>query len=150
MRPGGVPDCLVCRELAGDLPLPGGLLWDDGLAAAFHVPPLPDRGDPYLGHLLVVTRRHAAGLADLSDEEGASVGRLAARLSRALVLTGGATWVHAGVVGLHVPHFHLHLVPRYADTPEDVAWHEVDEWDGARHGTAEEISELAVRLRIQP
>jgi histidine triad (HIT) family protein len=126
--------------------MPGGLLWNDGLAAAFHVPPLSDQGDPYLGHLLVVTRRHAAGLADLSGDEGASVGRGAALLSRALVAIGGATWVHAGVVGTHVPHFHLHLVPRYADTPEDVPWHEVDEWEGARHGNAEEIAELAARL----
>ena len=46
-----------------------------------------------------------------------------------------------------MPHFHLHLVPRYADTPEDVAWHEVDEWDGARHGSPEEIVELVDRLR---
>ncbi|MDX6572386.1 MAG: hypothetical protein QOC86_1542, partial [Gaiellales bacterium] len=38
------PDCLVCRELAGDVALPGGLVWEGDLAAAFHVPPLPERG----------------------------------------------------------------------------------------------------------
>ena len=70
------PDCLVCGELAGDVALPGGLVWEADLAAAFHVPPLPGRGEPYLGHVLVVTRRHVAGLGDLSEEEGAAVGLL--------------------------------------------------------------------------
>ena len=44
-------DCLVCRELSGDVPVPGGMLVDEEHALAFHVPPLPGRGDPYLGHL---------------------------------------------------------------------------------------------------
>jgi histidine triad (HIT) family protein len=59
-------DCLVCRELSGDVPIPGGMLVDEQHALAFHAPPLPGRGDPYLGHLLVVTRRHVTGLAGLS------------------------------------------------------------------------------------
>ena len=53
---------LVCDELTGEVAVPGGLaLPEHELAVAFHVPPLPDRRDPYLGHLLVVTRRHAPG-----------------------------------------------------------------------------------------
>jgi histidine triad (HIT) family protein len=141
------PDCLVCSEISGRIAVPGGLLWEEEHAVAFHVPPLPSRGDPYLGHLLVVTRRHVAGLADLSDEEGAAVGRLAAMLARALVDAGASTWVHSGVAGTHAPHFHLHLLPRYPETPPEVAWHAVNEWDGARHGGAEEIAELTARLR---
>lgn len=97
--------------------------------------------------MLVVTRRHVAGLADLSEEEGAAVGRGASLLAKALVRGGGATWVHAGVVGTHVPHFHLHLLPRYVEAPSEVAWHAVDEWDGARRGGAPEIASLAELLR---
>jgi histidine triad (HIT) family protein len=58
--------------------------------------------------------------------------------------------VHSGVVGTHVPHFHLHLVPRYADTPQDVPWYEVDECDGARRGNAGQVAKLVARLRGQP
>jgi diadenosine tetraphosphate (Ap4A) HIT family hydrolase len=140
-------DCLVCQEIAGEVPVPGGLVWEEELAVAFHVPPLPARGDPYLGHLLVVTRRHVAGLADLSEGEGAAIGRGAALLARALVAAAGATWVHSGVVGTSVPHFHLHLLPRYPETPPEVAWHAVDEWAGARHGAAEAVIDLTTRLR---
>ena len=52
------PDCLVCGELSGEVPVPGGMLAERAHALAFHVPPMPGRGEPYLGHLLVVTRRH--------------------------------------------------------------------------------------------
>lgn len=129
--------------------MPGGFLWQEEVAVAFHVPPLDELENPrpYLGHLLIVTRRHVARLGELTDDEGAAVGRAAARLARRLTEAGGAEWVYSAVIGTGVPHFHLHLVPRYAGTPREVAWHEVDEWDGGPHGGAEEIAELAERLR---
>jgi histidine triad (HIT) family protein len=140
-------DCLVCQEIAGELPVPGGLVWHDELAVAFHVPPLSGRGDPYLGHLLVVTRRHAAGLAELSEDEGAAIGRGAALLARALAAVAGATLVHSAVAGTNASHFHLHLLPRYAETPPEVAWHAVDEWAGAPHADAAAILALTERVR---
>ncbi len=50
-------DCLVCREVAGEIGIPGGLLWEDDNAVAFHLPPMDDNPRPYLGHCMVVTRR---------------------------------------------------------------------------------------------
>ena len=142
-------DCLVCRELAGDIPLPGGLLWQEEGAVGFHMPPLEEIGEPrpYLGHLLVVTRRHAARVGDLTEEEAAAVGRGVARLARALVESGGAEWVYSAVIGTRTPHFHQHLLPRYPDTPDEVPWHSIDEWEGAKRGGAEEIADLADRLK---
>lgn len=143
------PDCLVCAEIAGAVEVPGGLLWEEEAAVAFHVPPLPSRGDPYLGHLLVVPRRHVAGLGDLSTDEASAIGRGASALSRALMRAADVTWVHAGVAGLGTPHVHLHLLPRYAGTPDDVPWHSVDDWDGARRGGAGELADLAARLKSE-
>ena len=56
------PDCLVCGEISGGVAVPGGFVWEDELAVAVRVPPLPARGDPYLGHLLVVTNVQALTL----------------------------------------------------------------------------------------
>jgi diadenosine tetraphosphate (Ap4A) HIT family hydrolase len=86
-------DCLVCRELGGDVAVPGGFLWQDEQAIAFHTPPLEelDHPRPYLGHLLVVTRRHVAPLGELTEEEGAAIAQLLAsrgRWSRDVVLSG--------------------------------------------------------------
>ncbi len=48
-------ECLVCRELRGDVAVPGGFLLEDAATVAFHYPPLEEVGNsrPYLGHLLV-------------------------------------------------------------------------------------------------
>jgi diadenosine tetraphosphate (Ap4A) HIT family hydrolase len=143
------PGCLVCRELGGDVAIPGGFLWQDDSVAAFHLPPLEDRGNPrpYLGHLLVVTRRHVARFGDLTDDESGAVGRAAARLAKALTEAGGAEWVYSAVIGTGVPHFHLHLIPRYPGTLREVVWHEVSQWEGAPRGSAKEIVAFADRLR---
>jgi diadenosine tetraphosphate (Ap4A) HIT family hydrolase len=145
--------CLVCREVTGEIELPGGPLWKDEHAVGFHVPPLEEADNPlannprpYLGHLLIVTRRHVARFGDLSEEEAGSVGRAASRLARLLTEAGGAEWVYSAVIGRAVPHFHLHLLPRYAGTPEDVPWYAVDEWEGGKHGGAEEIAAVVERL----
>ena len=74
-------------------------------------------------------------------------GRGAARLARALVEAGDAEWVYSAVIGMRTPHFHQHLLPRYPGTPDEVPWHSIDEWKGAKRGGAAEISELADRLK---
>jgi diadenosine tetraphosphate (Ap4A) HIT family hydrolase len=61
-----------------------------------------------------------ARFGELTPEEGAAVGRAAARLAKALTDAGGAEWVYSAVIGTGVPHFHLHLLPRFAGTPRDV------------------------------
>jgi histidine triad (HIT) family protein len=140
--------CLVCREVRGEVAIPGGFLRDDDRILAFHVPPLEEIGNPspYLGHLMVVTKRHVARLGDLTDEEAAAVGRAAAALAGALP-AAGADWVYAAVIGTGTPHFHLHLVPRYPETPRDLAWYATDEWDDARRGGAAEIEAFVEPLR---
>jgi histidine triad (HIT) family protein len=141
--------CLACRELRGEVPIPGGFLWQDESVVAYHTPPLEEAGNPqpYLGHLLVVTRRHVARLGDLTDTESSAVGRAAARLARALTEDAEAEWVYSAVVGTRTLHFHLHLLPRYPGTPPDVPWHAVDEWDDGPHGGPDEIAGLVERLR---
>jgi histidine triad (HIT) family protein len=141
------PDCLVCREVAGDVELAGGPLIDDELVFGFHLPPMEENPRPYLGHLLVVPRRHAAGWADVTDAEAAAVGVAITRLARALRATIDLERVYTAVIGHGVPHLHVHVFPRYAGTPAGVGWMQSDEWEGAPHGAGEEIAELTGRLR---
>jgi diadenosine tetraphosphate (Ap4A) HIT family hydrolase len=139
-----VGDCAVCLKHRGAGPLLGEKLWEDELVLAFHAP-LED-GRAYLGHLLVETRRHVPALAGLAGDEAAAVGRVAARLAAALERVAGAEHVHVAVVGRRIPHFHLHVLPRYAGTPPEYSWHDVDEWPEMRRG-ADEVASLSRRLR---
>jgi diadenosine tetraphosphate (Ap4A) HIT family hydrolase len=141
-----VEECLVCREVAGEIELPGGLLWDDDNVVAFHLPPLEGNERPYLGHCLVVTRRHVDHLGDLTDDEAGAVAR-ASRAIAAALRVNGVERVHIAVIGTGVPHFHQHLYPRYAGVQPGTPWQSVDELPDAPHGGAEEIAELVARLR---
>lgn len=62
---GIMQNCLLCREVAGAVFLPGGLHPGDEVVA-FHLPEQPS-GDVLLGHHLVVPMRHALDHAELTD-----------------------------------------------------------------------------------
>jgi diadenosine tetraphosphate (Ap4A) HIT family hydrolase len=141
--------CLLCRQIRGDEDIPGGFLWTDERALAFHLPPIDRNPEPHLGHVMVTTARHAAGFEVLSDEEAAAVGVAITRVARALRETLDLERIYSMVIGHGVPHLHVHVFPRYRGTPPEVKWLEVDEWEGAPHGGAAEIAELAARLRAR-
>jgi histidine triad (HIT) family protein len=64
-------DCFVCRMHRDDSLIPGGTVWMDDLVVVSHLSPqVPGGADSvYLGHLLMEPRRHAPGLAGLSNAE---------------------------------------------------------------------------------
>ncbi|HSK58628.1 MAG TPA: HIT family protein [Actinomycetospora sp.] len=69
------------------------------------------------GHVLVVPRAHAAGLADLHDVDGAAVWSLARRVGAGLRTAGLADGVNllladGAVAWQTVWHVHLHVIPR--------------------------------------
>jgi diadenosine tetraphosphate (Ap4A) HIT family hydrolase len=142
-------DCLVCREVAGQIELPGGLLWEDDNVIAFHVPPTEANPRPYLGHCMVVTRRHVDHLSDLTESEAASVAQAARVIAKGLRVEG-AERVHVAVIGLGVEHFHQHLYPRYPGVPPGTSWMDVDELPEAPHGNSEEIAAFVARVRDRP
>jgi histidine triad (HIT) family protein len=144
--------CFVCRKHRdrGAL-MPGGPVAEDNLVLVSHVVTPDAMGREgtraYLGHLVVEPRRHAPGLADLTDEEARSVGWWSALASRALRDAAGAEHVYACVIGDAVPHLHLHLLPRFPGTPREYWWTRVDEWPDARRGGVIEIAALVRELR---
>ncbi|MFD7712561.1 HIT family protein [Streptomyces sp. NPDC059786] len=142
-------DCFVCRKHRDVTLMPGGPVHEDDLVVVSHLSPRAP-GQPeevYLGHLLVEPRRHAAGLADLTDEEAGRVGHWNAAAARALRDVAGADHVYAAVIGDQVPHLHVHLLPRYPGTPRQYRWTRVDEWPGAPRGREAAVGEFVGRLR---
>jgi len=141
-------ECLVCQEHRQEVPIPGAHLVSTEDVVAFHLPPWPPPAqDVYLGHLIVTSQRHAADFAELDDKESAAVGRWISLLSRSLKRLG-AERVYVAAIGHGVPgHLHVHLVPRWPETPDDVAWNEVDEWDGARRGNFAAAASVADQVR---
>jgi len=141
------PDCFVCRKHRGEILIPGGPIYEDEVVYIGHVKIREGEASAYLGHLMVEPKRHAPGLADLTDTEAQALGFLVARLSRALKASEKAEHVYAFVLGDHVAHLHIHVVPRYPGAPREYWGVRVDEWPDAPRGGADEIVKLCTRLR---
>jgi diadenosine tetraphosphate (Ap4A) HIT family hydrolase len=104
---------MACELLAGRRTVPGGLVWRGG-GLALHA---LDGPCPIPGWLVLTAERHCRALYDLDDEAAASLGPIARRVAAAQRGALGAEHVYAFAIGDVLHHFHLHLVPRYADTP---------------------------------
>lgn len=107
-------DCLFCRIIAGDIP--SRKVYEDDDAFAFL-----DINPWQLGHTLVIPKRHTPDA--LSDEAtlaevSAAVVRVANLLKERLGATAVNLLSNAGAdSGQEVFHTHVHVLPRYADSP---------------------------------
>lgn len=106
--------CLACEVVRGARELPGGLLLREG-GFVLHVLADPS---PLGGWLVLTSERHARAWYDLTAAESAALGSLAARVMAVQRSVLGAEHVYAFAIGDVLQHFHLHLVPRYASTPD--------------------------------
>jgi len=138
--------CLVCDEVSGGIPVPGGQLEASDQVAVFHCPIVAPATDVYAGYLFVVPRRHVPGFSGLTDDEAEAVGVAISRWSRALEAVG-AEHVYVLRIGHGVDHLHVHLVPRWPETPSKVSWLHVDDWDGARRVDTTAAADFVSTLR---
>ena len=105
--------CIFCDILAGKAPV-SMVYQDDRCAAFMDIQPV----NP--GHVLVIPTYHAASLAELDEESGAHMFRIAQRMAKALrnsglVCEGVNLFLADGAAaGQDVFHVHLHVFPRYA------------------------------------
>lgn len=106
--------CIACQIVRGSRQTPGGiLLRRDGLVLHALADPSPLRG-----WLVLTSEAHARAWPDLEPGVLRALGPLAASVMAAQRTTLAAEHVYAFAIGDAVEHFHLHLVPRYAGTPE--------------------------------
>lgn len=107
-------DCPACVLLRGGGGAPGGVVHR---ASGFALHALAD-ASPLRGWVVLTSERHVRAWYDLAPEEAAALGPLARRVMQTQRAVLGAEHVYAFAIGDVLHHFHLHLVPRFADTPE--------------------------------
>lgn len=134
----GDPDCLFCKIVAGELPAT--VIDEDEQTIAFM-----DINPATRGHALVVPREHAADLLEIEPSQLAAVSAAAQRLALRAKQRLGADGVNVinscgAAAWQTVFHFHLHVIPRYADDPLRLPWQPAP-------GDAEEIAAAAAELR---
>ena len=63
------------------------------------------------GHTLVVPKREVDYIFDLKEEELSSLFAFAQRVAKGIKLAIGCKRVGVAVIGMEVPHAHIHLIP---------------------------------------
>ncbi|MDH5676830.1 MAG: HIT domain-containing protein [Myxococcales bacterium] len=103
---------MFCQFLAGEAEASFNARGDHAVA-------IMDIGQINPGRVLVMPRRHAVQLDDLTEDEAANVFRLVHRLAQALPKSGlrcegyRVSQVNGAAAGQEVFHVHFHLVPRF-------------------------------------
>jgi diadenosine tetraphosphate (Ap4A) HIT family hydrolase len=104
--------CGICQSLGGPN------LHEDELWCVRHADPA---GVP--GWMMLISRRHVAGPAHFDDREAAVFGAALRHFERVLEQVTGALRIYTAAMGESHPHFHAHMVPRYATMPREAkAW----------------------------
>jgi histidine triad (HIT) family protein len=114
------PDCLFCRIVAGEVP--STRVDEDERTVAFM-----DINPATRGHVLVVPREHSPDLHGIAPEDLAACAgtaqRVAARARDRLGADGVNLLNSSGAAAWQtVFHFHLHVIPRYANDPLRLPW----------------------------
>jgi histidine triad (HIT) family protein len=114
------PDCIFCKIVAGELP--STIVAEDERTVSFM-----DIAPATRGHALVIPRAHSRDLLDIETEDLSAVAlaakRLAARASERLEAAGVNVINSCGAAAWQtVFHFHVHVIPRYADDPLQLPW----------------------------
>ena len=130
--------CVFCKIIDGELPSMK-IDEDDSTLTFMDIHPLSS------GHCLVVPKHHAATIfeADVRDLEAimATAKRVALAIQEALRPDGLNLLQANGAAAFQsVPHFHLHLIPRWTDDGKGFDWKMVP-------GNREVIMKMGERIR---
>lgn len=113
--------------------IPGYFVYEDEWVAAFlTLEPIN------LGHTLVVPKIEVDYFADVPEPHYTRVYQVAQKLARAIQKASGAKRVGQAVIGLEVPHFHLHLIPM--NSARDL------EFSRAQKSTPEQMKEMQEKI----
>lgn len=147
-HPSSVSTCAICKANSGEAPIPGGIIFENDLWLVRHL--APGRGVP--GWMMVQSQRHVAGISSFNDAEAANFGPAFRHLQKVLQDVTGALRIYTASMNESSPHFHCHLIPRYAQMPKDAsAWGVFDLFRASAEGEiavdAAEVGRLTQAFR---
>jgi histidine triad (HIT) family protein len=132
--------CIFCDIIAGEHPV--SVVYEDSIVVA-----IMDINPVTLGHLLVIPRRHAAGIGDMDENTGMHLFLIATRLSAAIRRSGvrceaiNMFLADGEAAGQEVFHVHLHVFPRFKGDTVRI------EADWSVHPARDQLDRTANRIR---
>ncbi|SDB54659.1 MULTISPECIES: HIT family protein [unclassified Butyrivibrio] len=113
-------NCIFCKLANGEFPT-NSIYEDD----KFNV--ILDNGPATKGHCLILPKDHYTDIFELPEETAADAMKLAKKLAAHFMEKLGADGINIvqnnkEAAGQTVPHFHLHVIPRYKDDGQHILW----------------------------
>lgn len=135
-----MPDCIFCQIIKGKLPC-AKVYEDDRVISFLDINPVN------AGHTLVVPKKHAETLLDISEEDLQACTLVAGRLAKAVFRGTNAVGLNFlqnnfRPAGQHIGHIHFHLIPRY---PQD---HFLTSWPAKPYQQGE-IDRVLKKIRAE-
>jgi len=126
-------DCIFCKIIKGEIPS-AKVYEDDKILAFLDINPVN------YGHTLIIPKEHHQMMPDVPDELLAYCYVKAKELMIRMKPALEADYITVSVVGLDVPHFHIHLIPRYYDDGLAGFWPTKKYGSGEMEATLEKLT----------
>jgi histidine triad (HIT) family protein len=108
------PNCIFCKIVRKEIP--SDIVFEDDETLAFL-----DIHPKAKGHSLLIPKAHYPWFIDLPENLSNKLFKNARTLSLELKNKYEADYIRLGIVGIDVPHTHIHLIPlKLKDKPEDI------------------------------
>lgn len=128
------PNCIFCKIVEKKIPAEI-VFEDDKLISFLDINPVNH------GHLLVIPKNHYPLLTETPDEVLSNVFIKSKSLMKTLERATNSDFVVLTVVGTDVPHFHIHLIPRFYE--DGLAGF----WPAKKYESSDQMKEIAERIR---
>ena len=99
-------NCIFCKIVGGKIP--SVKVYEDGFMLSFL-----DINPVNFGHILIIPKEHHQWMTDVPNDLLENIFVKSKDLMNIIKKTMKADYVALSVIGTDVPHFHVHLVPRY-------------------------------------
>ena len=99
-------NCIFCQIVKGEIPSYK-LYENKNFLAFLDIKPVS------VGHTLIIPKKHSVWMQDADDKTISEIFKLTKKLMLALKKSLKCDYIQVSIVGNEVPHFHVHLIPRY-------------------------------------
>ena len=127
-------NCIFCKIIKKEIPAT--IIHEDGVSLS-----LLDINPVHEGHVLVIPKEHHASLLETPNHLVEALFVKAKSLIEPIRKGVGADFVVLTVVGTDVPHFHIHLIPRFKN--DGLAGF----WPATKYESAERMQEIAQKIK---
>lgn len=103
-------DCIFCK--IANKEISSNIIYEDEYVIAFY-----DIHPKAPGHTLLIPKEHYRWFIDLPDNLSDELFRSAKRVAKILKDQYKSDFVRLGIVGVDVPHVHIHLIPQKISDP---------------------------------